>query len=129
CLFLDLGLYDLLRGLFADDARIQGGLDPDYFETPDEFVANRRERLSGTRMSHQLHNPMITFTGPSSARALWAFASMGFGAGYYEDEYRREDGIWKIVKAELTWAIAPPEVDPGFFERRQPGAVAARWRG
>ncbi len=52
-------------------------------------------------MAHQMHGGRIEFTGPDSARAIWP-SYFGDGAeatlGYYDEEYRREGGRWKIAR-------------------------------
>jgi SnoaL-like domain len=52
-------------------------------------------------MVHQMHGGKIEFTGPDTARAIWpSYFGDGDEAtlGYYDEEYRREDGRWKIAR-------------------------------
>jgi hypothetical protein len=52
-------------------------------------------------MVHHMHGGKIELTGPDSARAIWpSYFGDGDGGtvGYYDEEYRREDGRWRIAR-------------------------------
>lgn len=58
---------------------------------------------------HQVHIPIIDFTGPQSANVVWAMEDIvrmpGFyleGRGYYRETYVVEDGAWRIASLHLT---------------------------
>ncbi len=58
--------------------------------------------------------PEITLESSSSARAIWAMYHYFFNKAqgfvdemfvYYDDEYRKEDGVWRISKTGYTRVI------------------------
>ena len=58
---------------------------------------------------HQGHMPEISFAGEDSAEGIWyledIFVSLErnnitIGSAIYKDQYRREDGVWKIARTE-----------------------------
>jgi hypothetical protein len=55
-------------------------------------------------MVHHMHGGRIEFTGTDSARAIWP-SYFGDGSdgtvGYYDEEYRREDGRWRIAREKF----------------------------
>ncbi len=115
-MLIDTKRWDEWRLLFCDDARFAGTLQaPDA--TPDEFVAGVREFLTGVVSIHQGHTPVIEHVTDDTARGVWAMfdwlefpsdhpAHFGLphriGYGHYEEEYRRDDGVWKISFMRLA---------------------------
>lgn len=113
--FLDTKQWERLRGVFADDARVESSK---VWEDPDTFIADLSALLATATTAHHGHMPEIVFTGPDAARVLWAmfdyvewpqgglpgapdpYAIQGYG--HYEEEYRRVDGEWKIAFLRLT---------------------------
>ena len=68
--------------------------------------------LRGVVTTHHGHMSEIEITGPSTAKGVWSMedhllwppgAPMQrlWGTGWYEEEYRREDGVWRIAKMKL----------------------------
>jgi hypothetical protein len=114
--FYDTKQWERWRSLFTDDCRFDG--TSRVYTSPDEFVAGTRERLGDAMTIHQGHMPEIAITGADSARGIWAMfdlvefndvvdhghgVSRGFtGFGHYEEEYHRENGVWKISFLRLT---------------------------
>jgi len=56
---------------------------------------------------HQGHHPEIEITGPANAKGIWYLEDrlyftkqkmMLWGAAFYEDEYVKVDGAWKIAR-------------------------------
>jgi len=94
-----------MMGLADDESIAVGG---------DSFVAMGSQSLREATSVHQGFMPEITFTGPGLARGIWAlhdyleFPSDGpdrqgfHGYGHYEEEYRKEDGAWRISAMNLT---------------------------
>lgn len=59
---------------------------------------------------HHGHTPEITLTGDNTASGIWYLEdiniyvdakSLTHGTGLYKDEYRRENGRWKIARTEM----------------------------
>jgi hypothetical protein len=77
-------------------------------------VAAVRGAVELARTIHHGHMPEIEFTGPDSARGIWAMYDYvewpstddgrrnGLqGYGHYVEEYRREGGVWLIAHTRL----------------------------
>jgi hypothetical protein len=67
------------------------------------------EFLAGGISIHQGFMPEIEVTSPTTAHGIWAmhdYLSMPSyeydGFGHYEEDYVRQDGVWKIKKLVLT---------------------------
>lgn len=114
---LDTKQWDAWRALFTDDARFEGTRR--QFSGPDEFCTTTANWLEHAVTVHHGHMPEIVFTGPDTARAIWAmhdlveftveqpaggpYGGRGFvGFGHYEEEYRRLGNTWKISFLRLT---------------------------
>jgi hypothetical protein len=71
-----------------------------------------RESLAGMRSTHHGHMPEIELTSPTTAVGIWALydhcscdGEVAFdGAGYYRDEYSKQDGHWLIRSTRLEAA-------------------------
>ena len=114
--YMDTKQWDKWRQVFADDCQFEGASKP--YSNPDEYVAVTRERLDEAVTAHQGHMPEIVITGEGTARGVWTmfdwveFADkrdIGFGLnrgfmgyGIYEEEYRKDNGSWKISFIRLT---------------------------
>ena len=106
---LDLKLWDELAQVFTEDAVAAysgGGYTFEGREAILEFL--RRSMGAETfHSSHKMHHPEIDLTGPTTARASWALddvvveSQWGItirGASFYEDEYVKVAGQWKIKR-------------------------------
>jgi len=107
----------LLANLFTDDVTVdyRGGVyrvSLSGKENMLEFLANSFN--SGSVAMHHGHMPDITLTGDDSATGLWyledIFISLEdklhtHGTAIYKDEYRRENGVWKISRTEYDRVI------------------------
>jgi hypothetical protein len=79
----------------------------------EEIVANVSGALVGARTCHHGHMPEIQLTGDDTARGVWAMfdyvewdeqdgTRIGLqGYGHYREEYKREDGEWRIARTRL----------------------------
>lgn len=114
--YLDHALWDELADLFTSDARLEIGLDGvyigkssirDYFEV----LGNDRVGLAAGQLNeHMQLMPVVTIAADGlSAKGRWRDIVMAgqygehavWGEGPYENEYVREDGVWKI--SSLHW--------------------------
>jgi hypothetical protein len=109
--YMDTKQWDRWRSVFTDDARFESSKDRD---TPESFIRDVSGSLGTARTAHHGHMPEIAFTGPDTARAIWAMydyveqqevrdGQRGIvGYGHYEKEYRRVGDEWKISLLRLT---------------------------
>lgn len=102
-----------MRACFAD-----GPIRIDYgvvgtFDTADALVKIYTEIACHPHMVEMHHgmNPQIEVLGPDRARGTWSLHyflintqsnSVTQLAGYYEDEYCRQDGEWKICATKFV---------------------------
>lgn len=122
---IDTADMDLLANLFTDDVTVdyRGGgyrVSLSGRENMLEFLANSFN--SGSVAMHHGHMPEITLTGDDTATGIWyledIFISLEakshtIGTAIYKDQYRRENGVWKIARTEydrvieLVWPLDP----------------------
>ena len=75
----------------------------------DAVVAFIRDSLEGLDSTHHGHDPEIAITGPTTATGVWALFDhctrdgkiVFSGAGWYEDEYVKQGGAWRIHRTRL----------------------------
>ncbi|HEY4545387.1 MAG TPA: nuclear transport factor 2 family protein [Pedomonas sp.] len=122
---IDTADMGLLANLFTDDVYVDyrgGGYRVNLTGKDNmlEFLANSFNADSVAM--HHGHMPDITLTGEDTATGIWyledIFISLEakshtIGTAIYKDEYRREDGVWKIARTEydrvieLVWPLDP----------------------
>ncbi len=111
---MDTKQWDEMREVFAEDVHVDmeaegGGIQ----ESRDEFMTMLRNSIEDVITVHHGHMPEIDLTSETTARGVWAmfdyveFAGEGEpqglrGYGHYEEEYRKEDGVWRIASLRLT---------------------------
>jgi hypothetical protein len=104
---LDLKQWDDIRELFTDDASASYGGGAYAFEGRDAIVAFFRKAMGREDFlsSHKAHHPEIDLTGPTTATGVWALEDIVIdlqweldirGAAFYEDDYVKVGGEWKI---------------------------------
>lgn len=120
CRFLDTKQWDALRALFADDCVFDGFRSAPTGSGPDAFVEGGRQRLADAVTVHQCSMPDIVFVDDDTARGTWAVHDYlewpdrapeergYYGFGYYEEEYRRVDGRWRMATLRLRRQRAIP---------------------
>jgi hypothetical protein len=107
---MDTKDWKAMREVFTDDAR----MDIDGFATEggDAIIAFLTGVLGQVRTVHHGHMPEIAITGDGRATGIWAMYDyvefpaeglpQGFhGYGHYHDEYRLQDGTWRIATTRL----------------------------
>lgn len=133
CRFVDTKQWDAWRGIFTADVEFAGLSAP--FATLDEFIDVQRRRLCDAVSVHHCHTAELELTGPSTATGIWAMSDYleypweperrGFiGYGFYDEEYRLEDGSWKISRLRMERLRMDPLVGPHLplFEWFTPAA-------
>lgn len=104
---LDQKLWDDIVGCFTEDAEASYGGGAYEFSGRDAIVSFLRESMGseGFLSSHRCSHPEIALTGEDTAVGMWALddtvVHMDFnveirGAAFYEDEYVKRDGEWRI---------------------------------
>ena len=104
--------------VFAPDALIDvssstvSGSGRGVYSGRDSFVATVAKLLDGAVTVHHGHAEEIELTGADSASGVWAMEDRlwfpegspvrtVWGAGWYEEEYERVDGRWRIKRMVL----------------------------
>ena len=111
--YLDLKRWADWRGLFGSRARFEVSMLPGSLDA-DAFVETVARNHRATDTVHQGHAPEIAFIGPNVARGIWALEDhverppdydrpSNLGHGHYEEQYRREDGEWRIEALRLSY--------------------------
>ncbi len=104
---LDQKLWDEIAECFAPDATAAYSSGKYAFEGSEAIVEFLRKSMGSETFhsSHRVHHPEIEFTGESTATGTWALEDVVIetqwqitirGAAFYEDEYVKLDGEWKI---------------------------------
>lgn len=110
---VDLKLWDLFRDLFTEDLRIDFAESTSKPMTRDEFVASASRHFAGAVSVHHGHIPEIELIDDTHAKGIWPMFDLvetpegssyesHTGYGHYTEEYRKEDGRWKIARTRLT---------------------------
>jgi len=110
CRYVDTKQWEAWRGIFTEDVTFAGLSSP--FANLDEFVSEQRARLADAISVHHCHTAELEITGASTANGIWAMCDYleypwederrGFiGYGFYDEEYRLEDGRWKISRLRM----------------------------
>lgn len=146
--FMDQRRWDEWIALFADDATIRVTINDQQFclwTGKDEILAGNSGHNTGNVSIHHAHTPDIEVIGAIRATGAWQLQDTYLrpggqkdeSFGYYEDEYVRIDGFWKIrsVTCHLYSASAmpgetalkpPAETSDGGKVRRRAKPRAAR---
>ena len=109
CRNLDQKHWDELGECLTEDCRSAYGDGHFSFDGRAAILGFLREALGpATRISsHRVHQPEIEITGPTTATGVWALDDIVIeteakltirGAAFYEDQYVKIGGEWKIAK-------------------------------
>jgi hypothetical protein len=113
---MDTKQWDRWKDCFTEDFAVDG---PAVHQGGrDAFVAFVREHLEPVSSFHQGFLPVIEIVDDTTARGRWSMyddlrlpaghpwspaqATRRRGYGYYDEEYRREAGGWRIARMRLT---------------------------
>ncbi|HEX3705187.1 MAG TPA: nuclear transport factor 2 family protein [Mycobacteriales bacterium] len=111
CRCLDTKDWDGFRGVFTEDFQSDttdsGG---SIINGRDEFVAFVRKVLDKRVTVHQVQQPEIVITSPTTACGVWAMQDVVrfapgvtlHGFGHYDETYEKADGQWRIKSSTLT---------------------------
>jgi hypothetical protein len=112
----DARCWDEFRALFTDDARVSAeGLETAY-DNADDYVrsAIKRNANGAGKSVHHGHMPEIEIKDDGTAVGTWSMFDyverisadgarvVRQGYGRYDEEYRKEDGSWKISSMRLS---------------------------
>lgn len=111
CRYVDTKQWGAWRSIFTEDVEFDGLSAP--FSSLDEFISVQQERLADAVSVHHCHTAELEIIGERSATGIWAMSDYveypwederrGFiGYGFYEEEYRREGGLWKISRLRMN---------------------------
>jgi hypothetical protein len=140
CRAIDNKEWDLLPQLFLENARFEGfgGIPSDA--TVSEFFARISKTLERAITVHHLHHHEISILEETRARGVWAMMdfnewpepgvalrsvpeAIGYcGYGFYEESYRRRDGIWRIEFMRLARIRRDPVFRDGRAGKPDPFA-------
>jgi hypothetical protein len=142
---LDHQDWDGLRECFTEDVQTHYESGHYHFEGIEEVMRFLSESLEGLRGSgrwgiHLGHHPEIELLSETKAHGRWTLhaAVLDRGAGragrqesFYQDEYRKTDGVWRICRtgyetfAQGSWAAPDLEMQVGDeADSRQQNAEA-----
>ena len=114
---IDTADIDLLEPLFTEDVEIdyRGGSYRVMLAGRNnmlEFLANSFH--SGVLAMHQAHMPEITLLSADRAEGIWNLEDLFIlldtgmktqGTALYKDQYRKEQGQWKIARSEYDRVV------------------------
>jgi hypothetical protein len=110
---MDQKRWDEFAELFSADCEQEWRASPESapqgHRGRDAVVAFIRASLEGLESTHHGHDPEIAITGATTATGIWALFDhctragvvVFRGAGWYEDDYVKEGGAWKICRTRL----------------------------
>jgi hypothetical protein len=143
--YTDKMLWEQVLDLFADDATLEIGSSGVYVGKPSirrylySLSGGREGPIEGVLYNHMQLQPVVTVADDgSSARARWRALILtgvsgsgsggNWGEGVYENEYVKQDGVWKIGKLhwharlvapyESGWLNADPDDERAYSEGR-----------
>jgi hypothetical protein len=114
--FIDLKQWDDFRSIFTEDATFSHPTIGTYDDI-DVACAACREKIGDMWTVHHGSIPEITLTAADTASGIFPMGSNstpeGFDGlartfGYYYDDFRRVDGVWKMSAMKLVSVFREP---------------------
>ncbi len=123
CRLLDTEQWDRWAELFTPDVvidisdELKQGMGEPLIHGRDAFVSQTRRIMSGSISIHQVHEPEIELTSPTTATGIWPMSDrtefpdgidapgpfrLVEGLGYYHETYEKRDGRWLITSSKLV---------------------------
>lgn len=131
---VDARCWDEFRALFTDDAEFGGPAFVSSVDTSslDRFIESSQRNLGAVLTSHHGHTPLIELTRDSAARGLWPFESYAHNKwrnrrSVYEEEYRKENGRWKISSMMIWLMPTSVPADDREVRTEELRELAQRW--
>jgi hypothetical protein len=126
---LDCKQWDDLGATLTDDARTAYDSGKYAFQGRDAILGFLRDALGSPRVIslHHGHHPEIELTSDTAAHATWYLEDMVIfrdsntvlhGAGFYQDEYVKVNGSWKIRATGYERTFERIETLPGTIQMR-----------
>ena len=126
--FLDFGQYDELAELFTIDAVLNAGVLLEGRENIRLGLHKRSAKLRSRHVLTNIHTEILDGKTAKGISYLSLYRHIGdesltseviefdgpAAVGHYSDEFRLEDGIWKIHQRVLTMSFRNPK----YFARR-----------
>lgn len=120
---LDQKRWDELDEVLTEDAVAAYSGGKYTFEGREAIVDFLRRNMGADTFhsSHRVHQPEIDLTGPDTAVGTWAMDDVVVmtdwnltvrGAAFYEDEYRKVDGRWRIARTGYKRTYEEVQVRP-----------------
>jgi hypothetical protein len=137
--YFDKALWDQVIDLFTEDAELEVGQQGRFIGKPGirrylyGLTGGKQGLVHGQLNNHFQLSPVITLSPDGqSARARWRLmvqdgllgSQANWGAGIYENEYMKQDGVWKIHRLHLFVKLYAPY--EGGWTRTTP-ALNARY--
>ncbi len=123
CHVLDARDWDALADLFTEDGEFQGLAHVTGREAVHRFFSTTVENLAES-FWHFCTNATVELQGDTATgRISMQYLSVKKGvsyvsAGHYDDELRREDGLWKFRKRKIAFYYFAP-LSEGFVGKPQ----------
>ena len=106
---IDQKRWDDLAEVFTDDAVAEYSGGKYSYQGRDAIIAFLRTNMGAETFhsAHRVHQPEIDLTSATTAVGTWAMDDVVVmtdwdltvqGAAFYEDEYRKVDGAWRISR-------------------------------
>ena len=125
---IDQKLWDEIGECFTEDATAAYSSGKYSCDGAASIVEFLREAMGSDSFhsSHRVHHPEIELTSETTATGVWALEDVVIdtqweitirGAAFYEDEYAKVDGVWKIKRTgyKRTYEEIQPRKDcPGL---------------
>ncbi len=126
--FLDLKQWDDMETLFVPEATCAYSAGAYAYDGRDAIIEFFRKAMGRESFlsSHKAHHPEITLTGPDTATGIWSLDDWVVdtqweldirGAAFYNDDYVKRDGEWKILRTayqRVMEELSPRSGRPGL---------------